>query len=577
MYIDTSTVRIGQKSYTRYLLRESFRDHGKVKHRTIANLSQCSEQEISAMRLAFKHKKQLDTLTAHLDAANASVGQQSVSAPSVPVNTDQLSVQLRQGQSIGAVWLLAKLADELGITHALGQDHVDRLALWQIIARVIDQGSRLSATRLARLHSCAFLILPPFDEDDLYENLDWLSLQQETIERTLFAHTHSQSDAVTTTNDGLFLYDVTSSYLEGSCNALAAFGYNRDRKEGKSQIVIGLLCDGSGIPVSIEVFTGNTQDPKTVKSQIDKLARRFGATDVTLVGDRGMIKSPEMALLDEKNWSYITAITKPQIEGLLKSDVLQMSLFDDGLVEVADTVEQVRYVLRRNPVRQNELAASHKSKCDRLQTALNKANTYLKEHVRAKATVTLQQVTKKLQSLGLSDWVSIQLEGRVFSMHEDAQLKAEHTKLDGCYVIKTNLPVRRADKEIVHSCYKDLAQVEWAFRTSKTVLEMRPVYVRRESRTRGHALVVMLAYRLIQELAKRWSTLDITVQEGISQLTTLCVHQLSVNDQKVTNCVPIPNEIVAKLFKHANIGLPRITEQEEAKISTKTKLTPRKN
>ena len=576
MYIDTSTVRVGQKSYTRYLLRESYRDQGKVKHRTIANLSQCSEQEISAMRLAFKHKKKLDTLTAQLDAANTSVNNQSVGAPSVSVNTDQMSVQLRQGKSIGAVWLLTKLADELGITHALGKDRAGRLALWQVIARVIDQGSRLSATRLAHMHSCAVLNLPPFNEDDLYENLDWLSQQQETIEQTLFAHTHLQSDAVKTTNDGLFLYDVTSSYLEGSCNDLAAFGYNRDRKEGKSQIVIGLLCDGSGIPVSIEVFAGNTQDPKTVKSQIDKLAKRFGATDVTLVGDRGMIKSPQMALLDEKNWSYITAITKPQIEGLLKSDMLQMGLFDDGLVEVADTVEQVRYVLRRNPVRQNELADSHKSKCDRLQAALDKANTYLKEHVRAKTTVALQQVTKKLQSLGLSDWVSIQLKERVLSMLEDAQLKAEHTKLDGCYVIKTNLPVQRADKEIVHSRYKDLAQVEWAFRTSKTVLEMRPVYVRLESRTRGHALVVMLAYRLVQELAKRWRTLDITVPEGISQLTTLCVHQLSVNNQKVTNCVPTPNETVTKLFEHASIGLPKISEQEEAKISTKTKLTSRK-
>ena len=162
-------------------------------------------------------------------------------------------------------------------------------------------------------------------------------------------------------------------------------------------------------------------------------------------------------------------------------------------------------------------------------------------------------------------------------MHEDAQIKAEHTKLDGCYVIKTNLPVDRADKDIVHSRYKDLAQVEWAFRTSKTVLEMRPVYVRRESRTRGHALVVMFAYRLIQELAKRWHALDITVQEGIAQLTTLCVHELSVNNQTVTHCVPTPNETVAKLFEHANVSHPRISKQEEAKISTKTKLTSRRS
>ena len=143
--------------------------------------------------------------------------------------------------------------------------------------------------------------------------------------------------------------------------------------------------------------------------------------------------------------------------------------------------------------------------------------------------------------------------------------------------IKTNLLVQRADKKIVYSRYKDLAQVKWAFRTSITALVIRPVYVRCESRTREHALVVMLAYRLIQELTKRWRTLDITVQEGISQLTTLCVHQLSVNDQKVTNCVPTPNKTVTKLFKHASIGLPKIREQEDTKISTKTKLTSRRS
>ena len=177
------------------------------------------------MRLAFKHKKQLDALTAQLDVANTSVNNQSVRASSVSVNAVPMSVQLRQGKSIGAVWLLAKLADELGITHALGQDCDGRLALWQVIAHVIDQGSRLSATRLAGLHSCAFLNLPPFDEDDLYENLDWLSQNQETIERTLFARTHSQDNAIKTTNDGLFLYDVTSSYLEAHRSLIFLGGY----------------------------------------------------------------------------------------------------------------------------------------------------------------------------------------------------------------------------------------------------------------------------------------------------------------------------------------------------------------
>ena len=598
MYIDASTVRVGDKSYTRYLLRESFRQGGKVKHRTIANLSKLSEQEIEAMRLAFKHKAQLSTLSAQLDVtvpvqrehkADTSTAVAKTAVDSAGI--DLMQVQLRQGQSIGAVWLLAQLARELGIASALGSERAGRLALWQVLARAIEQGSRLSAVRLARVHACAILDLPRFDEDDLYQNLDWLTEQQEFIEKALFTHsragttaptfgTHSAPDKVTDkaeqrTPEGLFLYDVTSSYLEGSCNELGAFGYNRDGKKGKSQIVIGLLCDGCGVPLAIEVFAGNTQDPKTVKNQIDKLAARFGAKEVTLVGDRGMLKSAQIALLGEKGYSYITAITKPQIEGLLKSGVLQMDLFDDGLTEVSDSVDQVRYVLRRNPVRQSELAASHQSKFERLRALLDKNNQYLVDHKRAKADLALVRSEKKCKALGLQAWVSVTLNERLLSLSEDAQAKAQHTQLDGCYVIKTDVKVQSASKEVVHARYKDLAHVEWAFRTSKTVLEMRPLYVRLASRTRGHALVVMLAYRLIQELAKRWRNLDVTVAEGIAQLTTLCVHELSVKgveNRQVVSCVPIPNEAIQKLFEHAGIKLPQ-PPIKEVKISTKRKLT----
>ena len=161
-------------------------------------------------------------------------------------------------------------------------------------------------------------------------------------------------------------------------------------------------------------------------------------------------------------------------------------------------------------------------------------------------------------------------------MAEDAALKGEHTKLDGCYVIKTNLPQAMAPKEVVHDRYKDLAQVEWAFRSAKSLLEIRPIYVRLAAHTRAHALVVMLAYRLIQELAKRWTALDITVQEGIDRLNTLCVHELSVDARNVTRCIPTPNALVLQLFEHAAIGLPTPTQAEEPKVSTKTKLPSRR-
>ncbi|MDH3879741.1 MAG: IS1634 family transposase [Desulfobacterales bacterium] len=586
MYVDVSTIRAHGKSYTRYLLRENYREDGKVKHRTVANLSPCSAEEIEAIRLALKHKAQLaqlieqDSVEAKASTPRASQHGEPVVEVAARAKTavadavDSSLVQLRQGKPIGAVWLLAQLARELGITQALGDDAPGRLALWQVLARTIDQGSRLSAVRLASSYACGFLGLPRFSEDELYSNLDWLEAQHAQIEQALFAR-RAQPEAGSGA-DGLFLYDVTSSYLEGQCNELAAFGYNRDGKKGKRQVVIGLLCDAAGVPLAIEVFAGNTQDPKTVDSQIKKLAARFGAKAVTFVGDRGMIKSAQMQALAERGWSYITAITKPQIERLLKSEVLQMSLFDDGLAEVIDQQTNERYVLRRNPVRQAELAATHASKCARVQAMMDKENKYLAEHGRAKAQLALARVRHHAKRLGVEAWLSVALTGRVLSMTEDAAVKDEHTKLDGCYVIKTNLTPAQAPKEVVHDRYKDLAQVEWAFRSAKSLLEMRPIYVRLAAHTRAHALVVMLAYRLIQELAKRWRALDITVQEGLCQLNTLCVHELSVDGRNVTRCIPTPNAQVLQLFEHAAIGLPTPTQAQEPKVSTKTKLPSRR-
>src|SRR4030081_3504870 len=195
----------------------------------------------------------------------------------------------KQGVSFGAVWTVYHITRHLGIEKALGTTREGKLALWQVIARVIDQGSRLSGVRLAMAHAaCDVLGLGTFDEDALYENLDWLVGVQASVEDRLFAQRTKAKPL------NLFLYDVTSSYLEGTHNALAAFGYNRDGKKGKRQIVIGLLCDEDGHPVSIEVFPGNTQDPHTLASQVAKLKDGFGVQAITFVGDRGMIKSQQI-------------------------------------------------------------------------------------------------------------------------------------------------------------------------------------------------------------------------------------------------------------------------------------------
>src|SRR5467141_1150684 len=544
MYIDTSHITRGGKTYTRHLLRESYRANGKVLHRTIANVSHCSAAEIEAMRLALRHKEDLEHLGTIEDA-----------------------ITLKQGLSFGAVWTVYQVARRLGIAKALGTTRDGKLALWQVIARVIDQGSRLSAVRLAMAHAaCDILGLGTFDEDALYENLDWLAGIQAAVEDRLFAQ------RTKTTPVSLFLYDVTRSSLEGTHNALAAFGYNRDGKKGKRQIVIGLLCDEAGSPVSIAVFPGHTQDPQTFAAQITKVKARFGVHAITFVGDRGMIKGQQIDDLAPQGLHDMTAITKPQSETLLRTGTLHMDLFDQEWAEVlAD--EGIRYVLRRHPVRAQEVRESRQSKLAKLQAPVAKQKQYLTDHPRANAQGALQKLVASAKKLRISDWVELTVEDRSLTLTINASGQQEEAKLDGWYVLKTDLTPQQAKKEIVHDRYKDLASVEHAFRTCKTAhLEVRPIFLRREARTRSHAFVVMLAYQIIHYLTACWSALDITVEEGLHALTTLCLVEVSSTNAPSYHCIPTPRDTIARLLHSADITLPKAFSLSGVRVSTRKKL-----
>ena len=548
MYVETIISRHGEKTYTCHLLRETYREGREVKHRTMANLSACSPKQIEAIRLALRHADDLTELCAVSEA-----------------------VSLRQGQSVGAVWVVFDLARQLGIAKALGTSRQGKLALWQVIARVIDQGSRLSAVRLAGPHAaCDVLGLDAFHEDHLYENLDWLARNQARIEVRLFRTLHA--DEV----PRLYLYDVTSSYLEGTENELAAFGYNRDGKRGKRQIVLGLLCNQAGKPLSVEVFPGNTQDPQTFASQVRKAAGRFGGGEVTFVGDRGMIKSQQIEDVVEHGFHYITAITKPQIEALLREAVLQLGLFDEPLAEVT-TDDGVRYILRRNPVRAAQVAASRQDKLQAVRELADNQTRYLAEHPRAHVAVAVRKVVERSEKLRASDWTSVSAQGREVRLTVDEAAQADAGRLDGCYVLKTDLVPQAVAKETVHDRYKDLTHVERAFRTSKTVhLEMRPIHVRLADRTRGHAFVVMLAYRIVQELASRWAHLDGTVQEGIEQLCTLCMTQVCINGQPRSSRIPQPSDSLQRLLDAARVRLPDALPHRGVVVASRKKLPSRR-
>jgi hypothetical protein len=535
------------KTYQSIYLRESFRVGDKVQKRNIANLTHCDPEEIAAIELALKHRGDLKALN--------SVAQ----------------VEICQGSSIGAVWTVYQVACRLGIDRALGTDFAGQLAMWQVLARVLEQGSRLSAVRLAQVHAaCDVLgIRRGFDENDLYENLGWLSQKQQQIEQRLFAMRYGKQ------KPQLFLYDVTSSYLEGEKNAYGAYGYNRDGKKGKKQIVIGLLCDGGGEPVSSQVFCGNTQDPKTFAEQITKASQDFACQQVTFVGDRGMIKSGQIEELAKAGFHYITAITKPQIETLLACGVLQLDLFASEVCQIEQ--DSVRYVLRRNPMRAEQMAASRSDKRDRIEQLLKELNSYLDKHPKAKPENAQTRLNNKITQLKIDSWLTVVCDGRKLSLQTDAEDFEQAARLDGCYVLKTDLPTSAASAQMVHDRYKDLTQVEMAFRTCKTThLQTRPIYVRTAEHTRGHVLVVMLAYLIRRAIGQAWGKLDLTVEEGLAQLKTLCAMELKIEGTGSCLRIPAPADHIQDLLKALDVPLPDALPHLKTKVVTRRKLPQRR-
>ena len=257
---------------------------------------------------------------------------------------------------------------------------------------------------------------------------------------------------------------------------------------------------------------------------------------------------------------------------MLAAGTIDHGLLDQDLAEI-ETDDGVRYVLRRNPIRADEVRASRQDKLRSLRRAIRKQNAYLTSHARSRVDVALRKVNERCVKLRVAKWVTASACGRDLSLAIDEEALAEVEKLDGCYVLKTDLRKALADKETVHARYKDLALVEWAFRTSKTVeLEMRPVHVRLAARTRGHALVVMLGYVLVQELAHRWREINTTVEEGIKELASLCATELHVHGQPRCNRIPEPRESIQRLLAAAEVRMPDVLACRGVKVATRKQL-----
>jgi transposase len=480
-----------------------------VVHETLANLSKLPPDLIELIE---RHCQGQPPLAESSSAGAA----QSSAAPG----------DLHLGPCYGVLAGLDGLARELGLVQAVGEaSRTQRLARFLIYARLAHQGSRLSAARWSEDHAVKEILqVGSFDEDDLYGALEDLEQRQASIEAALAPKT-SASPA-----RAIYLYDVTSVYFEGLENELADFGYNRDGKKGKKQLVAGLLTDGNGEPISIQLYRGNTGDPPTFLDAVEKLKGRFGAEQIALVGDRGMIKRLGKAALGEAKFCYVTALTDPQIRALLAKKRLQLELFEDQPAEVE--LNGRRYVLRCNPQTQTRERARRADQWARVQAKITARNLQVEQKPRTDPNSSLKQAQGLLTKYRLGGWVKVELAGRQVVWTEDEAARQHQAQLDGCYVIESDLPKEVATTQQVHDRYMDLTQVERDFRTLKTgLLELRPIFLRKEGRTRGHALVCLLALKLARELERRLAPLGLTVEDGLERLKAVRLVRLGSSEE----------------------------------------------
>ena len=497
------------------LLRESYRENGKVRKRTLCNLS--------------------DWPAAHIEGLRGVLRGGTV----IPAERDAFTVirSLPHGHVAAALGTARKI----GLDRILGPagNRCRDLVLALLLARIVDPASKLATARGLSPATAAsslgeMLGLGEVDEDDLYTALDWLLERQPAIERVL-AKRHLSSGT-------LVLYDVSSSYMEGHCCPLAKRGYSRDGRRGTLQIVYGLLCAPDGCPVAIEVFEGNTADPMTLAAQVDKLKRRFQLEHVVLVGDRGMITQTRITEeITAAGLDWITALRAPAIKALLANGALQLSLFDqrDMASITAPEFPGERLVVCRNPDlaaqrcrKRAELLAATESDLTRIQAAVARRRDPLRgtaEIALAVGAVINRHKMAKHFALDISD-TSFRF------ARKDTEIAAE-AATDGIYVVRTSLPVASFDDATTVRSYKSLALVERAFRCIKTVdLQVRPVYHWLADRVRAHVFLCMLAYHLEWHMRERLAPMlfDDTDKQAAEALRTSVVAQAQRSPAAVT-------------------------------------------
>ena len=526
------------------ILRTSFYEKGKTKHTQHGRITGCTLPQLKLLQQAFREQV-------------------------IPANSPE-AFKIVHSKEYGASFSIHKIIQQIG----LDKDLYSRSAPWvnsiiaMVIGRIIYAGSKLSLCHQQNNTSlwelCGIDNVVDVDKH-CYQPMDRLLERQKSIQQKL-AKKHL--------SDGqLILYDITSSYLEGEYenSNLVKFGYNRDGKKGHEQIVIGLICNKEGCPVGVEVYPGNTKDGTTIVDKVDEIKQFYGINKVVFVGDRGMITKHNLETLkDKENLRTITALTKADINKLLESTVIQLDLFDDNnICQVIDPEnQQKRYCLCRNPMRAEKDGTTR----DRL---LESTKEQLEQIVNYKRSTTVavlgSRIGKVLNKYKTSKYISWEIKAdikeekscnhEVIWQFNQSTIK-QSQRLDGCYVITSDVCSQDMSAGEIVESYKKLILVEKAFRNLKTVrLDMRPIYHRKDDRIRAHVFLCMLAYHVqwhMQQLLiplnvedkgknRRWTFNNVI--ETLKQITRNKVQVAGVELLKVS----IPTDEQKRILELLNV------------------------
>ncbi len=529
-HIATTRRRYKGKTYVNYLLRHTYREGNKVKHKTLANLSHLPLSTIDLIRRSL----QGETFFSHIQ--------------------DLKNTASRSHGAVYAVWSSLHKSGLDQIIYSRNEEW-RRVVVGMIIARILKGKSKLFATQWWQGTTLPEILDLPKEGKDvnlLYEAMDKLLRRQEAIQKKL-AERHLQENC-------LVMYDLSSTYLEGKTCPLAAFGNNRDGKKGKRQFTYGLMTDAEGCPISVDVFAGNMADPKTVQPQIDRLQKKFGFGHVVFVGDRGMVVKTRIEDLRKAGLSWITALRARDIQRLRNEGILQLGLFDErNLAEIYDPeFPGERLIVCRNPLVAEERRRKRQELLDSTERELEKIQKRVESGRLRETREIALRVGKVINKWKVGKHFHLEIADGDFEYQRKEEQIVREAELDGIYVIRTNVSAKDLSAESAVTAYKSLKEVEQDIKDIKSMLELRPVFHRLEERVRAHVFLCLLAQYVRWHM--RRSLKPLLEQEKqhsfvslMSSLETIQRNTMEIQGNKFYLTTQV-DELQQRVFAH--LGLP---------------------